>query len=103
MNAARHTAAWLVALPLTAIGIVLTRTLVPPRGSTPPAPTSTPRPPQSVLAFLCSIPFLLSAFAILALIAAVRVVQTRRGLRSSAWPFACSCRSASSSTITSST
>jgi hypothetical protein len=41
-----------------------------------------------VLAFLCSAPFLLSASAILALILAVRVIQTRRGLRSSPWPFA---------------
>ncbi len=41
-----------------------------------------------MLAFVCSLPFLLSALAILALIAAVRVFQTRRGLGSSAWPLA---------------
>ena len=88
MNAARHTAAWLVALPLTAVGIVLTRSLVPAPGEHPAGAHEHAAPTQSVLAFLCSLPFLLSASAILLLIAAVRVVQTRRGLHSSAWPFA---------------
>lgn len=87
MNAARHTVAWLVALPLAAAGIVLTRSLVPPPTGHAAHEHSAP-PAQSVLAFLCSAPFLLSASAILGLILAVRLVQTRRGLRSSAWPFA---------------
>jgi hypothetical protein len=89
MNAARRTVAWLIALPLAAAGIVLTRSLVPPPGEHPAGAHEHAAPQaQSVVAFLCSAPFLLSASAILALILAVRVVQTRRGLGSSAWPFA---------------
>ena len=88
MTAARRAAAWLVALPLTALGIVVTRSLVPAPGPHHGGGHEHVAPTQSVLAFLCSLPFLLSAFAILALIAGVRVLQTRRGLRSPAWPFA---------------
>ena len=88
MSAARRTMAWLVALPLTALGIILTRSLVPPHGEHAAGEHEHAAPGQSVLGFLCSLPFLASAFVILALIVAVRVVQSRRGLRSSAWPFA---------------
>ena len=35
MSAVRRTMAWLVALPLTALGIILTRSLVPPPGKHP--------------------------------------------------------------------
>ncbi len=81
-----------MALPLTAAGILLTRELVPPH---PPGPHhayahdgASGAAAQSVLGFLCSAPFLLSAGVLLTLIVAVRAVQTRRGLRRSAWPLA---------------
>ncbi|HXV33758.1 MAG TPA: hypothetical protein VD769_07090 [Gaiellaceae bacterium] len=91
MIPARHALAWLVALPLTAAGIILARSILPMPGSHPAGPHSHEAGPvagQSVLAFLCSLPFLLSTFVVLALIAAVRAFQSRRVLRSSAWPLA---------------
>jgi hypothetical protein len=92
VTTARRLAAWLVALPLTAAGIILTRKLVPPPGEHPGPHHAHDEAPaaaaQSVLGFLCSAPFLLSAGVLLTLIVGVRAVQTRRGLRRSAWPLA---------------
>jgi hypothetical protein len=84
---ARHLLAWLVALPLTAAGTFLTHNLVPAR----PEHSHSEAGQTLGLGFFCSLPFLLSCVALLALVIVVRIVQTcrqRAGVGVSAWPFA---------------
>jgi hypothetical protein len=82
----RRLLAWLVALPLTAAGTYLTHSLLPARAHAGGGHTH-PTTDTGLLGFLCSAPFLLSTIGLLALLVAIRVVQTR-STSVSAWPFA---------------
>jgi hypothetical protein len=82
----RRLLAWLVALPLAAAGTYLTHSLLPVRAH-PAGGHAHPTTDTGLLGFLCSAPFLLSTIGLLALLVAIRVVQTR-STSVSAWPFA---------------
>jgi hypothetical protein len=89
--AVRRLVAWLIALPLTAAGIWTRHALLPMEtghvGHDHGASASTPGS-ELGLSFFCSIPFVLSTLALLALLGLVGIVQERRLLTVSAWPFA---------------